>query len=278
MLPPLGSAFKAAETTYGVNAEYLVAHAMEESGFGTSYIAQAFHNLFGWNAIDSDPVGNAMHFARYEESIDFVAERVATLYLSPTGAFYGGAPTLAGMSSYATGALWAANIARIANQMEAQLPSLAGLGVVLAPPTIATLVHTAESTTLTVGARAGAPGLPDGLRAAYRFVPLALVPGAAASTVDRSATPPWVTMPGSSSGGSIAESVVTPTAPGTYRLEVELLDSDGTPLTEPGFTSLAATSGRGHRSRCRQLRPHAGRQRPRRVGHQRRPRLDPGHE
>src|SRR3954468_15320314 len=39
-LPKLGAAFMKAERRYGVNARYLLAHAMLESGFGTSDIAR----------------------------------------------------------------------------------------------------------------------------------------------------------------------------------------------------------------------------------------------
>jgi len=239
VLPPLGSAFKRAETTYGVNAEYLVAHAMEETAFGSSYIAQAFNNLFGWNAIDSDPVGNATHFTSFEDSIDFVAERVATLYLSPTGAFYRGAPTLAGMSSYATGVDWAANIARIADQMETQLPTMHSLGVVLAPPAVGSWLTTATPTKVTLLAKNGA-ALPDGLHATYRFVPLIPVPGTVPSGIDPTAAPPFIDTGVTSSGGALTASVATPPTAGSYRLDVQLLDSDGTPLTEPGFQAVTS--------------------------------------
>lgn len=39
-LPKLGAAFTAAERTKGINARYFVAHALLESGWGTSDIAQ----------------------------------------------------------------------------------------------------------------------------------------------------------------------------------------------------------------------------------------------
>ena len=55
-LPPLGTAFIAAEKRYGVNARFLLAAAMHESGWGTSYISRDKHNLFGYNAYDRDPL------------------------------------------------------------------------------------------------------------------------------------------------------------------------------------------------------------------------------
>ena len=54
-LPALGSAFLDAERTYGVNARFLLAAALHESGWGTSYIARTKHNLFGYNAYDHCP-------------------------------------------------------------------------------------------------------------------------------------------------------------------------------------------------------------------------------
>lgn len=122
-LPPLGDAFLAAERDYGVNARYLVAHAVLESGRGTSYIARTFHNLFGWNAVDADPVGAASRFADDASGIDFVARQISELYLTPGGRWWGGAPTLRAMNQrYASDPGWSAKIARLANE----LPVVAG--------------------------------------------------------------------------------------------------------------------------------------------------------
>lgn len=119
-LPPLGAAFVAAERTYGVNARYLVAHALLESGRGTSYIARTFHNLFGWNAVDADPVATATRFADDASSIDFVARQVSELYLTPGGRWWGGAPTLRAMNRrYASDPGWGAKIAGLADELRA---------------------------------------------------------------------------------------------------------------------------------------------------------------
>src|SRR6266508_1157123 len=93
-LPPLGAAFMAAERRYGINARYLVAHAMLESGFGTSDIARYAHNLFGYNAFDRDPGHYASRFRSYEDGIDRIALRIRDVYLYPPGHWCGGAPTL----------------------------------------------------------------------------------------------------------------------------------------------------------------------------------------
>ena len=44
------------EAEFNVNALYLMAHAIHESGWGTSILAQTKHNLYGINAVDSDPI------------------------------------------------------------------------------------------------------------------------------------------------------------------------------------------------------------------------------
>src|SRR2546425_215195 len=134
-LPSLGKAFKAAEARYNLNALYLLAHAMHESGFGSSFIAQRFHNLFGWHALDRDPTKFAMRFKTFAASVDFVAEQIATDYLSPGGRFWGGAATLRGMHGYASDPNWADSIAAIAGSIV--LPTLASRSIRFQVPTVA---------------------------------------------------------------------------------------------------------------------------------------------
>jgi beta-N-acetylglucosaminidase len=113
-LAGLGSAYMQAEQSYGVSARYLVAHSIEESGWGTSAIAQQKHNLFGYGADDTNPFGDAMSFPSFTACILFVAQEVKQNYLTPTGAYYHG-PTLRGMNvDYASDPFWASQIAAIA--------------------------------------------------------------------------------------------------------------------------------------------------------------------
>jgi beta-N-acetylglucosaminidase len=112
-LAGLGDAFMAAEQQYHVSARYFLAHAIEESAFGTSRIAHDKHNLFGYGADDAHPYDHAYNFPTFAACIDFVARMVARNYLSPSGSFYHG-PTLRGMNvTYASDPSWANNIARI---------------------------------------------------------------------------------------------------------------------------------------------------------------------
>ena len=76
-----GDAFKQAEETYGINALFLLAVAGHESKFGTSDIAREKRNLFGFQATDDDPSGNATTFETVEASVDAAAELFATKYV-----------------------------------------------------------------------------------------------------------------------------------------------------------------------------------------------------
>ncbi len=110
----LGASFMRAEQTYHVSARYFVAHAILESDWGASAIAQDKHNLFGFNADDSNPYGDASTFPSFDACIQYVANFIAANYLSPRGPFYHG-PTLHGMNvDYASDPNWAYKIASIA--------------------------------------------------------------------------------------------------------------------------------------------------------------------
>jgi beta-N-acetylglucosaminidase len=114
-LAGLGQSYMNAETTYGVSALYLTAHSIEESGWGTSALAQVKHNLFGFGADDSNPFGDAMSFPSFDACIQYVAHYVKQNYLTPGGLYYHG-PTLRGMNvDYASDPLWASKIAAIAD-------------------------------------------------------------------------------------------------------------------------------------------------------------------
>lgn len=114
-LAGLGDSFMQAEATYHVSARYFVAHAILESGWGTSAIAQNKHNLFGFGADDANPYGDAMNFPSFDACIQYVAQFIEKNYLTPGGAFYHG-PTLRGMNvDYASDPNWAEKIASIAD-------------------------------------------------------------------------------------------------------------------------------------------------------------------
>jgi beta-N-acetylglucosaminidase len=114
-LAGLGASFIKAETTYHVSARYFVAHAILESAWGTSAIAQFKFNLFGFGANDANPYGDAMTFTSFDACIQYVAQFIQTHYLAVSGSFYHG-PTLRGMNvDYASDPNWAEKIASIAD-------------------------------------------------------------------------------------------------------------------------------------------------------------------
>ena len=88
-LEGLGASFVQAEKDWNVNALYMMGLACLESGYGESNFAKERNNLYGWNAVDSNPE-KASSFSSKEEATLFVAENLAKNYLSEEGAYYEG--------------------------------------------------------------------------------------------------------------------------------------------------------------------------------------------
>ncbi|MCU5111507.1 S-layer homology domain-containing protein [Bacillus wiedmannii] len=113
-----GQDFINAQNQYGVNAHYLAAHAILESGYGKSEIAYRKHNLFGLRAYDWGPFKYAKYLPTYGDSIAYNANYVRERYLEEDGMHYNG-PTLAGMNvKYASDKGWARKIAGIMERMK----------------------------------------------------------------------------------------------------------------------------------------------------------------
>ncbi|WP_282020314.1 S-layer homology domain-containing protein [Planomicrobium okeanokoites] len=109
-----GAYFKQIEETHKVNALYLLAHAIHESGWGTSLIAQDKNNLFGYGAVDSDPYRGAYSYATFKESILDAAVRINKNYHQVEGSYYNGSilgNKALGMNvRYASDPLWGEKI------------------------------------------------------------------------------------------------------------------------------------------------------------------------
>ncbi|WP_180349977.1 SH3 domain-containing protein [Bacillus sp. D386] len=75
----------------GVNALYLAAHAIHESGYGTSVISMGKKNLFGFGAYDLAPYVGAVKFSSIEANIDYIAKELKATYLNPKEWRYNGA-------------------------------------------------------------------------------------------------------------------------------------------------------------------------------------------
>jgi hypothetical protein len=235
-LPPLGAAFMKAERRYGINARYLVAHAMLESGFGTSDIARNAHNLFGYHAFDRDPWRYASRFRTYQEGIDKIAHRIRDDYLDPRGRWWGGAPTLRGMRYYASDPNWDRKIAAIAAGLN--LPTLTALGVRFGDLVARDNLRAGARTNLTISLDPGSDGLPAGLRFAVRFRPLS-IGEADPATARLTALPGWLTSPTfvppsaiSIGSRSVSLTVTVPSWAGQYGIDAVVLDKDGAPLPD----------------------------------------------
>ncbi len=115
--------FLEAQSRYGVNAQYLVAHAIVESTWGESQIAHDKNNLFGYSAFDSSPYASATTFPSKAYAILYQAWFVRNYYLDPGGPYYHGS-NLDGMNvDYATDPNWAQKIAAVMWSISAYQPS-----------------------------------------------------------------------------------------------------------------------------------------------------------
>jgi beta-N-acetylglucosaminidase/uncharacterized protein YggL (DUF469 family) len=114
-------AFIDAQNQYGVNAQYLVAHAIWETGWNGSDLRNYKYNLFGYGAYDVCPFTCGYYFPSGPDSIFKVAYQVRRNYLDSTGSYYVAAhgPTLIGMNvRYATDQNWKNGIANLMKSMK----------------------------------------------------------------------------------------------------------------------------------------------------------------
>ncbi|MGI8385425.1 Ig-like domain-containing protein [Robertmurraya sp. P23] len=115
-LKDYAQSFIDAQNKYGVNAQYLVAHAIWETGWGGSDLRNYKHNLFGYGAYDVCPFTCGYYFPNGPESILKVAYQIRSNYLDSTGSYYYAehGPTLTGMNvKYATDQNWKNGIANL---------------------------------------------------------------------------------------------------------------------------------------------------------------------
>ncbi|WP_176547173.1 SH3 domain-containing protein [Bacillus sp. AFS053548] len=86
-----GQLFIDAGNKYGINALYLAAHAIHESGFGTSQISLGKNNLFGFGSYDSTPYIASYKFMSVQENVEYIARSIKSTYLNPSNWKYKGA-------------------------------------------------------------------------------------------------------------------------------------------------------------------------------------------
>lgn len=75
-----GQAFIDAQNKTGISAIDMLAHAAVESAWGTSNIAKTKYNLFGWNAVDSNP-NQATKFESVADSVNTVYGSISKNYV-----------------------------------------------------------------------------------------------------------------------------------------------------------------------------------------------------
>ena len=245
-LPPLGAAFIEAEQEYGVNARFLVAAAMHESAWGTSYIARVKHNLFGYNAYDRDPFRYASAYRTFEANIDATAKFIKTFYLTPGGRWWGGAPTLRSMQQFwSSSHHWGVNVSQIASSI--RLPSIEGRELEFSEPVVEGQLHGGDRTTVSLSWSGGS--IPAGVDFVASWVPVELdadaiaaaaavavpaspflVPAGTATTTTESPSParPAITVAAArqrSTSRSVTLSLLAPSQPGIYTLHVDMRDA-----------------------------------------------------
>lgn len=112
-------AFLAMEEKYGINAQFMLAHSIVETGWGSSEIFKYKNNGFGYQAYDSCAKTCAYYFPTMNDSVGYYADAIYNKYLKP-GALYNNGETPAGMNvRYASDKTWGQSIARIMNEMKA---------------------------------------------------------------------------------------------------------------------------------------------------------------
>lgn len=120
-LTPALQAIVDAEKQYGISALFIAAHAALETGWGHSMFAQTRNNLFGFNAVDSNP-GKATRYSSQSASVAAYAAFLNEHYLYQGGKYFNGATPHGIMVRYASAGDKAANtIAEIMNMLSDKL-------------------------------------------------------------------------------------------------------------------------------------------------------------
>lgn len=152
-----GENFINVQTIDGINAAMELAFAIHESSFGTSTIAKEKYNLFGINAVDANPYGQANTFYSIEDGIRYHVEYlIIDKYLNvDSHLYYGNALGNKGLGfnvSYASDPYWGEKIAAFYYSLDRYLGSKDygqyQLGMTITPsevyltPDDTTLLHT----------------------------------------------------------------------------------------------------------------------------------------
>lgn len=112
-----GQSFINGENAHGINALFALAHAIIESAWGDSYFAQQRNNLFGINAVDSNPA-LAYGYPSKAACIDYYFSFLDHSYLTPGGSWFEGTTIHSIFIHYSSSHdVEGQNIANIMNQL-----------------------------------------------------------------------------------------------------------------------------------------------------------------
>lgn len=118
-----GASFVNYQNSYGINALLAAAAAINESGWGISNYAKNRYNLFGINAVDSDP-DQATYFSSADACIkDFAETYMSKRYMRPGYTYYHGSSVgdkASGVNvSWGSAPYWGETLAAIARTLDA---------------------------------------------------------------------------------------------------------------------------------------------------------------
>lgn len=101
------------EQKYNINAIFLMALNMEESGHGRSYLALNNNNLGGITSRN----GGFASFESWSHCLEYIASLLDEMYLSETGPYYNGKSIYGVNVKYCAGSNWANNLNILANEL-----------------------------------------------------------------------------------------------------------------------------------------------------------------
>lgn len=101
-LKGLGAVFNRCAKDNNFDVLHSIAHAALESGWGTSVIAKAKNNIYGFGAYDSSPMASAKKFSSYAECIQIWSKWWNDNYLQPWGQWHNGNSEKGVNKSYAS--------------------------------------------------------------------------------------------------------------------------------------------------------------------------------
>lgn len=123
-LAGLGWAFKKAEETTGIGADFLVALSGQESGFGNNFWSNPpYNNPLSWG-VTSKGAGAEAYFESKADCIIKVAGKLKSLYLTPGATYYRG-QTVQSVAYYYCGGddvTWYTGILNLMNSFQKTLP------------------------------------------------------------------------------------------------------------------------------------------------------------